>query len=586
MKQDGRAEKRESTSNDTWKQFFDFFRYGHLSWGWIIAAMILNMAYYLMVTKLPGSTAALFAGKFTKGAIMGVVTNYLLTLLLLIVVSIGSLLAQAKSVRSVRKAVWTRMMGIESKYYDQNGANYLLSAVTSDTEITVSTLMNAFITLPGLVMYLSQALPIINSFSPKLLWAILILIPVYIVYAVFMGRWQKKVGMRIQVRIGGLTGYLTDRIRNLAMVKSFATEQQEEEKGVDAAKKLYKGNLDYAYVNSVVVMYTLMAEVAGVVIAVIWGCLLLRNGEIDLESWLAFFLFAPTINTVFRQCTSMWTTLKEGQGRTARLGALMEAPQENMNDSTGNGTPTGDIQMKDVTFSYKKDLVSLQNVNLMIPAGKTTAIVGHSGSGKTTILRLLERLYVPQKGVITVGNKPLGELDLFEWREKLSYVTQGADLFGGTIREILTYGIHRTVTDKELEYATKSAEIYDFIMQQPQKFDSKLAIWGNTMSGGQRQRMVIARELLRNADILLLDEPTSALDAETAAAISNMIFKNFEGKTIVAVTHEIGFITNADQIVVMSEGKIIGMGNHKELMETNALYRELVEEQSYQEVFA
>lgn len=158
-------------------------------------------------------------------------------------------------------------------------------------------------------------------------------------------------------------------------------------------------------------------------------------------------------------------------------------------------------------------------------------------------------------------------------------------MFGGTIREALTYGIHRDVSDEEIEAAVRKTGIYDFIMQMPDKYDSKIAIWGNAMSGGQRQRMVIARELLKDADILLLDEPTSALDAETASTVSQMIFESFRNRTIIAVTHEIGLVTHADQIIVMSEGEVVGAGAHDELMRTNPLYRSFVEEQSYQEVF-
>ena len=585
MMKESRKGKGESGFDGTWKQFLAFFKHSHLSWGWIVLSMALNMTYYLTISKIPGSTAALFAGKFTTKAIMDAVMNYSLTLLLLVVTNVGSIVAQAKSVRSVRKAVWTRMMGIRTSFYDKYDSSKLLSAVTSDTETAVATLMTVLVTIPGLIFYLMQALPIINEFSPKLLWAILVLIPFYILYAIFMGRWQFKVGMRIQVRIGGLTGYLTDRIRNLTMIKSFATEEVEEEKGIETAQKLYKGNMDFAYVNSVVVAYTLIAEIAGVVIAVILGCALPRTDEIDLQSWLTFYLFAPTINTVFRQLTTMWSNLKDVQGRVARLGMMMEAPQENMNENAGRTVTDGDIVFENVTFSYVDDIKSLHNINLVVPKGKMTAIVGHSGSGKTTILRLIERLYDPQEGKIKVNDISLKDFNLPTWRGKLSYVSQGADLFGGTIREALTYGIHRDVSDEEIEAAVRKTGIYDFIMQMPDKYDSKIAIWGNAMSGGQRQRMVIARELLKDADILLLDEPTSALDAETASTVSQMIFESFRNRTIIAVTHEIGLVTHADQIIVMSEGEVVGAGAHDELMRTNPLYRSFVEEQSYQEVF-
>ena len=331
--------------------------------------------------------------------------------------------------------------------------------------------------------------------------------------------------------------------------------------------------------------YSFITEAAGIVLAVVWGCMLLKNGEIARDQWLAFFLFVPTINLVLRQLTSIWSNLKDVQGRAARLGELMDAPQEEMNETAKESVGSGDIEVRNVSFSYTENTPILKNVSFSIPKGRTTAIVGPSGSGKTTVLRLLEKLYSPNEGSITVGGEDLENLNLKAWRDLMSYVNQDAELFSGTIREALTYGIERDVTDAELERVTKLADIYGFIMDKPEGFDAELAFWGSAMSGGQRQRMVIARELLKNADILLLDEPTSALDAETAVQISDTFFKGFEGKTIITITHELNFIAHADNIIVLKQGVIEAVGTHDELMEKSPTYRSLVEEQSYQEVF-
>ena len=582
-----KARNRETDpNNNRWRQFWQFLTHAKLSWGWIFLTLAVTIAYYSVVSKLPGSTAGLFSGNFSNAAIMGVVINYSSLLGLKVLVSVLMLLAEARSVRSVRQMIWKRMMGIENRYYDKNSASGLLSAVTSDTENTLSSFISMVVTIPGLLTYLAQALPQINAYSPKLMFSVFVLIPVYILYAVFMGRWQYKVSSRIQMRIGGLTGYLAERIRNLTLIKAFVTEPQEEEKGLAASGQLYKANVEFAGANGVMVMYTMFTEAVGVLIAVLWGCKLLRDGEIDLTAWLAFFLYVPTINMVFRQLTNIWANLKEVQGRAARLGALITAPQEQMNTEASPDIPTGDIVLDQVSFSYQEGTPLLEKVSVTIPAGKVTAIVGPTGSGKTTVLRLIERLYAPDKGSITVGGKDIRELNLSAWRSHLSYVTQGAELFSGTFRQALTYGIHRDVTEKELIEAARLADIYDFIAEKPGQFDAKLDIWGGAMSGGQRQRLVIARELLKNADVLILDEPTSALDAETAAALSDTFMTRFAGKTVITVTHELNYIASADQIIVLRAGKVEGIGAHQALMASCPTYRALVEEQSYQEVMA
>ena len=568
-----------------WKAFGAFLLRAKLSWGWILLALLVNVAYYAVISHIPGSTAALYQGKFSSKAITDAIINYAAMLVLQAISATCALLANAKSVQSVRNAVWKRMMGIQNSFYDRYNAGGLLSTVTSDTENTITALLNLIVTIPGLLTYLITAIPLMNAYSPKLMAVIFVLIPVYILYSFLMGRWQYKVGLRIQTRIGGLTGFLTERIRNLTLIKTFVTEKLEEQKGELAAKELCKANVDYAYVNGVVVAYTMLTEAVGIIIAVIWGCMLLRRGEIDLPAWLAFFLFVPTINTVLRQLSNVWANLKDVQGRAVRLGAMMEAPQEAMNENASQTVPDGDIRLEHVSFSYRDETPILTDVSFTIPAGKTTAVVGPSGSGKTTVLRLLEQLYQPQDGTLSVEDTPLSALNLSAWRERLSYVNQDAELFSGTVREALTYGIHRPVEEEELDRVTRLSGIYDFIHAKPEGYDAELAIWGNAMSGGQRQRMVIARELLKNAEILLLDEPTSALDAETAAAISETFFNGFAGKTIVTVTHELNFISHADQIVVLRHGRVEGIGTHDTLLQNCETYRTLVEEQSYQEVF-
>lgn len=586
MKESAVTKKGVEERAGSWRRFSVFFRQVKLSWGFILLTLVFAIVYYMAVTAVPGSTAELYAGEFTAAAIMGVVVNYSLMLILSLVSSVLQLLAEGRSVRSARNSVWERMMNIRTSYYDKHGPNELLSAVTSDTEVTVSALITVIVSIPSLLMYLLMCLMQISSYSIKLLAVVFVLIPVYVVYGILMGRWQCRTGRSIQVRIGGLTGFLTERIRNLTLIKIFTRENAEERTGIGASEELYKANLQYQYIIGIVSGYTMVTEAIGILAAVLWGCVLLKQGEIDLAAWLAFFMFVPMINTIFRQLSIMWCNIKELQGRAARLSALMDAPQEELNESGIREIRIEAIAFEQVSFGYEEDALVLDGVSFTIPGGKTTAIVGESGCGKTTALRLIERLYNPFGGTVRCGDNDIRDFCLDSWRDKLSYVAQDAAIFGGTFRECLTYGVSRSVTEEELIRAAKQAEIYDFIMAQEEKFDADVAIWGSALSGGQRQRLVIARELLRNADVLLLDEPTSALDAETAGAVSRTIFKSFAGKTIVTVTHELSFISEADHIIVLSRGKVADCGTHSELMSRCEEYRELVEEQSYQEVFA
>ncbi len=585
MGENKNSSARKMERGGSWKIFGSFFHRVKLSWGFIILALIVSIVYYGAVSFVPGSTAALYAGDFSMAAIMGLVVNYVCTLVLSLASSVSQLFASARSVRSARNSVWKRMIGIRTDYYNENDPGKLLSAVTSDTEAAVSLLITVIISVPSMILYLLMCLAQVSMYNKKLLAVLFVLIPVYILYAFFMGRWQYRTGRRIQMRIGGLTGFLSERIRNLTLIKSFATEKKEETAGIEASEDLYKANIQYQYISGILTGFTFFTDAVATVLAVLWGCLLLQRQEIDLEAWLAFFLFVPMINTVLRQISMMWGNIKKLQGRASRLGAMMEAPQEDLREQAGKEVPQGDIVFDHVSFGYHEEKKVLSDISLTIPQGKMTAITGVSGSGKTTILKLIEQLYTPGEGRILTGGQEIDTVNLVAWREKISYVNQDATTFGGTIRECLTYGIHRQVSEEEITEAARQAGIDQYISEQPQGMETPMAIWGNAMSGGQKQRMVIARELLKNADIILLDEPTSALDAETAAGIVDTIYRQFQGKTIVTVSHELNFIARADEIVVLKQGRVVGSGSHETLMEQCPDYRELVEEQSYEEVY-
>ena len=195
------------------------------------------------------------------------------------------------------------------------------------------------------------------------------------------------------------------------------------------------------------------------------------------------------------------------------------------------------------------------------------------------MLNLLERFYETTDGSIRLGGRDVGGESLSSLRGRFSYVQQDAGVFSGTVREVLTYGIHREVTDRELIECAKNAGAWEAIQALPGGLDARVASDGASLSGGQRQRLVLARELLRNADVLLLDEPTSALDAQTARAVEETIFRIFKGKTILMVTHDMSLLKNVDQIVVMEEGTVQGAGRYQALLDSCPLFLDMVQTQ-------
>ena len=225
-----------------------------------------------------------------------------------------------------------------------------------------------------------------------------------------------------------------------------------------------------------------------------------------------------------------------------------------------------------MAFSYDAR-TALQDVSFRIPKGRITAIIGSNGAGKSTVFKLLERMYDPAEGQIRFGDTDVRSFELTSWRQSFAIVSQDKPLLSGTVRENILYGVRRKVSDEELEHVAKLANIYDFLMATPGGFDAQVGVNGSNFSGGQRQCIAIARAMMRNPDYLLLDEATSNLDAKSEQMVSQALKNLMAGRTTVMIAHNYSAVRDADHIIVMKDGKVEAEGTPEELMQTNEYYR-------------
>lgn len=582
--------KEKKTKKRNRNDFFFVCKHIKFSWGLIILALVVGSAQSVVASMVPDATANLFDGDFSPGKLWGVAQTLLISLVLGLISYTVRVFAESKSVLAARTSVWEKMITAQMEYYDENDPASRLSMITVDAQTLGAGLVQLFVFIPTVAILALSCILQVLSYGSKLLMVLWVLIPMHIIYLFLLGRYQQKLGKEYAGQIGDLTGYLAERIRNLPMIKSFAAEAVENQNGVEAAGKLYNVSKKFnVYIASINAAYQTLSAVASTVVSVLWGAYLLRTGQTDITSFLAFSMYIVTINTTFLVIATVWVFVKDFAGRANRLARLLEAPTEAINKKEKGiiEIPTGDICVENVTFRYPKSgKAAMEDVSFVIPQGKMTAIVGPSGSGKTTLIKLLERLYEPTEGKITVGDTDIRQLNLENWRGNLSYVVQDAGVFSGTLRQALCYSVEREITDEELAQVTTTVGLYDYIRTLPDGFNTQLANWGASLSGGQRQRIAIARAMLRNSQVYIFDEPTSALDPETATAIAKIIAGGFPGKTVIVISHELNFISEADHIVVLSQGDLAGAGTHKSLMENCPVYHDLVQEQSYREVFS
>lgn len=569
-----------------WKAFFKLMPRIKLPWFLILIGFLVSIGQSEVMARVPVSMAALFGGEFSSAALISAVTFQVLNFLLMAISTVLCAYVASVAVYRARKILWRRMLRIDMSYYDTHDPSDLLSTITNDTETATEAIVTQLISLIPSLYYVFRVFFTINHYDIRLLISVLILIPVNMICIIILGRWKYEVNANIFRHVGGLTGYLAERVANIILIRTYTNEKKELQNGIDVSKGLYDANVRSAKVTLVGDGINTILEVLQRGVPIIFGVFLLKDNYINMEQWIAFFLFVGLLIPQVNSIMGIWTSIKSAQGAATRMIQILDAKEEKLENSTSESVvKQGDIVFDHVSFNYG-DTPALQDINLTIPQGKSTAIVGCCGSGKTTLMSLIERLYVPTTGSITMGGEDISQVELEHYRDCFAYVQQDAGVFSGSLRATMTYGIKRNVKDEELMAAAQRTGAYGFVTEMPDGFDTQLAISGRSVSGGQRQRIVLTRELLKDKNVLLLDEPTSALDAQSAHEIQKTIFDLFSGKTLVFITHDLSMLSNVDQIIVLESGTIAGCGTHKELMHSCKPYQELINASVQEEVFA
>lgn len=564
----------EKFGRGNWKAYFQLIPKIKLPWILILFGFILDTGYAQVLSIVPVSTSALFSGEFTGSALVSAIVYNVLSYGLMI----GSICVQAcvakEAIKRAQGVLWDRMMHLDMSYYDENNPSNLMSTITNDTEAAVTILITQLITLFPTLYYIIKVFLAINAYDVRLLLSILVLVPINIAFVIIVGRWRYEVNAGIYRKVGGLTAYLAERVSNLFLIRSFTNEEFETKKGIEAAKGLYSAKIRSARVSFFADGISSLLDILQRSVPIIFGVYLLKAKAITMEQWIAFFLFINQIISQVNKIVGMWSDIKSAQGSAARMIQIINAPEEK---ETGKEecVSDGDLVFENVNFSYT-DMPVLKNVSFTIPVGKATALVGRCGSGKSTIMDIIERLYIPDSGQVTLDGKNIIGFDLNSYREHFAYVQQDAGLFGGTFKTAMTYGLKRDVSEEELTNAAAKTGILELVNGTKDRFDTSLAISGSSVSGGQRQRMALTRELIKNRPFLLLDEPTSALDAKSAYDIQKKLLEIFNGTTMLMITHDLRLLSWVDQIIYLEEGEVLDFGTHLELMNRCEPYRELV----------
>ena len=317
------------------------------------------------------------------------------------------------------------------------------------------------------------------------------------------------------------------------------------------------------------------------IVLILLGIRMLQNSTLTPAGWYTFYLYAGTLLSFVSGLGGLFEQTKSIQGQLNKVSDVLFEEEEGLESYVKEAVESGDIVFDNVSFSYD-DTQALNGVSFTIPEKKTTALVGYSGAGKSTVLKLLERVYEPDEGRILLHGSELKDYDLKAWRGKIAFVTQSAPMISGTIRENILYGIRREVSDAEIMEAAKLVYADQFIESSPEGLDRQVGQFGSKLSGGQRQKISIARAILTQAEYLILDEPTASLDIISAEEVAQAI-ENLRGNaTIVMIAHQPRVIRSADHIIVMDKEHAAVEGTDSDLRLTNEFYVQLMQSEGGQ----
>ena len=606
---------KETTEKSSfrWKNWKTVMRMGAYlrphAWGYAIGVVIISISgvLTLMVTRLWGQLGGVGTATSMKDGVAHAAPDASLDFmpfdlnslneigwLILIVLGIQAALSFARVVLfakmtedmmlAMRKDAFEAIVSMPMGFFDTRRVGDLNSRISAD----VTSIQDVFTTI--LAELLRQLIIIVGGilallyFSVTLTLLMLATLPVMIIAAILFGRFIRKLSKRTQDQVAESNTIVQETLTGITSVKSFANEAWELMRYVGSIRDIrslaMKGAIWRGAFGSVIILFIFGA----ITLVIFKGAELMTTGGLASEHFFTFLLMTGLVAGSIGGIAAQFSSLQRGLGAIESLMELMDEPREvvETNDTTAQKPVNlkGDVTFKDVYFHYpnREDIAVLKGISLHIAPGERVALVGASGAGKSTIASLLLRFHDPVSGNVSIDGTPLKDFPLSSMRKRMAFVPQEVILFGGDIKTNIAYG-RFDASPAEIEAAARKANALEFIQSFPEGFDTLVGERGVQLSGGQRQRIAIARAILRDPDLLILDEATSALDASSEKEVQLALDTLMKGRSSLIIAHRLSTIKSADKIAVLSNGSIVEIGQHEELLAQKGAYQKLVKNQ-------
>jgi len=513
-------------------------------------------------------------------------TALLYASVLLVVIVISSLLALAsttisswvsnKVIMDLRADMFTKLLKLPKAYFDKNATGKVLSKLTYDVEQIASAASTIWLDFIKSSVFVCALIGYLFYKSWELSLSLIIFLPLMSLIVKLSSSRMRHSSKQVQQSMGNMTHLLDENISGNSLVKIYQAQQQENQKFGKLIKNIrqQRFKVDTTSAINMAIVNILIGLSLGSVVYFSATYLKMSAGE--------FLSYFAAMGMLVKPAKSLININKPLQGAMAAgesVFGLMSEKEEKNNGKKQLNTVQGNIIFKDVCFSYNNTHQVLNNINLEIKAGETVALVGPTGSGKTTIIQLLAKFYSPNSGSITIDGTKINMFDLDSLRAQIAFVDQNVRLFNDSVKGNIALGQVETMSNDKIENATKVANAYDFIQALSEQFNSQIGEDGVSLSGGQRQRLAIARAIAKDSPILILDEATSALDSATEKQVQAAIDAMQKNRTTIIIAHRLSTVKKADKIVVLRQGKIVEQGSHQTLLNANGEYASLYKHQ-------
>lgn len=477
----------------------------------------------------------------------------------------------------IQKDLFRRLLGLDLAYFHMNPSGQLMSTIVNDANILRTTVADAFMSSGKSLLTLIFLVMVMFYQDVILAFAAVVIFPFAALFVAYLGKRIRKISRGLQENVASLSDHLSKVFQGIRLVKAYGMEEYECERADQAISTVRKMNIKAVRVGA---LSTPVNEImVGLVLfgIIIYGGFQAAEGNMtpgQLGAFLTAFIMAYE---PMKKLAKLNNSVQTGLGAAERIFGLIDQQSEitEPQKSKTLQSKAPEIIFKNVDFQYKEtDVKALNKITFSALNGQVTALVGSSGSGKSTIINLIPRFYDVTDGVITIDGIDIRDLNLESLRFHIALVSQDITIFDNTIAANIAYG-DKNANQSEIEKAAVAAAAHDFIKEMPEGYQTRVGEDGVKLSGGQKQRISIARAILRNAPILLLDEATSALDNESEKAVQEAFNKLQKGRTTIVIAHRLSTVQNADQILVLEKGEIIERGTHDELIQQSKAYAKM-----------